>query len=151
MVTLKMIDNFFAQHDLALVRPSKEGPKHGSDIYSELTSRDYKVSLVYPGASKNGSSSGEWEKLTDIPTKVGGAIITLPPQQAISSVQEAAEAQIPRVWLQLGSESKEAIEFCKEKGVEVIHGECIMMYAVPVKSIHGFHRWIWKVLGKLPQ
>jgi hypothetical protein len=32
----------------------------------------------------------------------------------------------------------------------VVQKECILMFAEPVKSIHGIHRWIWKVLGKLP-
>jgi len=25
------------------------------------------------------------------------------------------------------------------------------MFAEPVKSFHAFHRWIWKLLGKLPK
>jgi len=32
----------------------------------------------------------------------------------------------------------------------VIHGECILMFARPA-GIHWFHRWLWGVLGRLPQ
>lgn len=52
--------------------------------------------------------------------------------------------------MQQGSESKSAIEFCVSKGMNVIAGEYIMMFAESVKSIHSFHRWIKKIFGKYP-
>jgi len=57
---------------------------------------------------------------------------------------------IKSVWFQQGSSSDEAIKFCEEKGMSVVSGECIFMFAEPVDSIHKFHRWIWKIFGKLP-
>ena len=27
--------------------------------------------------------------------------------------------------------------------------DCVLMYAQPVKSVHAFHRGIWKVFGQL--
>ena len=65
-------------------------------------------------------------------------------------VKEANEIGVKNVWMQQGSESDEAIKYCKENGINEIHKECILMFADPVNSIHGFHRWIWKVIGKLP-
>jgi hypothetical protein len=35
--------------------------------------------------------------------------------------------------------------------VEVVHGQCILMFTEPVGSFHKFHRWIWKVLRKIPE
>lgn len=52
--------------------------------------------------------------------------------------------------MQQGSESKNAIDLCVKNGINVIAGECIMMYAEPVKSIHSFHRWINKLVGRYP-
>lgn len=148
MTSKKMIDDFFAERKLALVRSSPEGPKFGN-IYTELTSRDYKVFRVCPGYKK--SQNGDyWEGLTELPETVGGVIITTPIKTTIDVIKQAAEAKIPKVWMQLGSESKEAIQLCNDNNIAVIHGECIMMFAEPVKSIHGFHRWVWKILGKLP-
>jgi predicted CoA-binding protein len=148
MTSKKMVDDFFAEKKLALVRISPEGPKFGN-IYTELTERDYKVFRVCPNFKK--SRNGDyWENLAELPEKVGGVIITTPIKTTIDVIKQAAEAKIPRVWMQLGSESKEAVQLCNENNITAIHGECIMMFAEPVKSIHKFHRWIWKILGKLP-
>ncbi len=64
-------------------------------------------------------------------------------------MQEAIDAGIPRLWLQSGSDSKEALALCEANNVPVIHGACVLMYAQPVESVHRFHRGIWKVFGKL--
>jgi hypothetical protein len=31
-----------------------------------------------------------------------------------------------------------------------VHGECILMFAEPAAFFHRAHRWIWRMLGKLP-
>jgi predicted CoA-binding protein len=64
-------------------------------------------------------------------------------------VQEAAQAGIKRVWMQQGAESQEAIRFCEQNGMSTVHGECIMMFAEPL-GFHGIHRFVWRLLGKLP-
>ena len=38
----------------------------------------------------------------------------------------------------------------KQMELNEIHKECILMFADPVNSIHGVHKWLWKVFGKLP-
>jgi len=75
----------------------------------------------------------------------------VPPAETEQVVQEAAAAGIRRVWMQQGAESEAAIRFCEEHGMSVVHGECILMFAQPVDSVHRLHRWIWRLLGKLPQ
>jgi hypothetical protein len=40
---------------------------------------------------------------------------------------------------------------CEQLGLDVVHGQCILMFAEPVASLHKFHRWIWKIVGKIPQ
>ena len=64
---------------------------------------------------------------------------------------EANEAGIKKIWMQQGSESPKAIKFCKENGIELVEGECIMMFSEPVKSIHKFHRGLNKLFGKYPK
>ncbi len=150
MTTQKMVDDFFAQKTVALVRASKQGPIHGYSIDTELTKRGYTVFLVSPDA--NDSDEGKcWLKLVDLPETVGWVIIATPPVLTETYVHQAVDAKITRVWMQHGSESKAAIQLCGEKGIADIHGECVMMFAEPVASVHRFHRWIWKILGKLPK
>jgi predicted CoA-binding protein len=81
---------------------------------------------------------------------VGGVLIVVPPAQTEKVVRLAAEAGIPRVWMQQGSESEAAVKFCRENGIAEVHGECIMMYAGQA-GFHKFHRWMWKLFGKAPR
>jgi hypothetical protein len=53
--------------------------------------------------------------------------------------------------MQQGAESKEAIRFCEDNNIAVVHGECILMFAEPLAFGHRLHRWIWKLLGRLPK
>jgi hypothetical protein len=75
----------------------------------------------------------------------------LKPAQAEQVVRRAAAAGIRRVWLQQGAESATAIRFCEENGISTVHGECILMFAEPAAWFHRAHRWVWKLLGKLPR
>ena len=90
-----------------------------------------------------------YKSFSDLPEKVDGVIINIKPQQAESVVRSALKAGLTHIWLQQGSSSKEAIELCEQNGISLVHDECILMYAVGT-GIHGFHRWLWKVIGKAP-
>lgn len=88
--------------------------------------------------------------LLDSKRPIGGLMIAVPRDQIEDAVRMAIDAKISRIWIQEGSETEGAIKLCQENGISVIHGECILMFAEPVKSFHAFHRWIWKLRGKLP-
>jgi predicted CoA-binding protein len=148
MTTKKMVDEFMSLKKLALFRNSPKATVMGADIQKELNKKGYSVSLVYLEA--DGSDSAI-TNLNDLPEPVEGVIIAVPAKQTVTVLQKVVDAGIKKVWMQLGSESKAAIQFCEEKGLEAIYKECVMMFAEPVKSIHAFHRWLWKIFGKLPK
>ncbi len=81
--------------------------------------------------------------------KVDGALLVVPPVQAAQALRQAAAAGIKNVWLQQGSESSEALDAGRTLGLNVVSGKCILMYAQPVRSFHGFHRFVMKCVGKL--
>jgi hypothetical protein len=72
---------------------------------------------------------------------VHAVLVVVPPQQAIEVVRDAAAAGIRHVWLQQGAESPEAVRVGAELGLNVVSGECILMFARPT-GIHRAHRWI---------
>jgi hypothetical protein len=51
--------------------------------------------------------------------------------------------------LQQGSESPEVLQVCRDLGVDVISGACILMFTRP-SGIHKVHGWVWELLGKVP-
>jgi uncharacterized protein len=145
MTSKKTISDFLAHKNLALIRASRSTPVRGFKIDKELKARGYTVSVVYLDENAPG------KKLGDLKDPVGGVIIAVPAGQMEQAVRQAIEAKISQVWVQKGCESKSAVALCEEKGLVVIPGECIMMFAEPVKSFHAFHRGILKFFGKLPQ
>ena len=134
--------DFLSHKKLALVRLSAQTPVMG-DMKKELVPKGYEVSLAYLSAGDSDPT------IASVKDKVEGAIISVPRSECLAAVREAIDAGIPRLWLQAGCDSPEALALCAEKGVPVIHKACVLMYAAPVGSVHKFHRGIWKVCGLL--
>jgi len=80
---------------------------------------------------------------------VDGVLVSVPPQKAKTVLQDASAAGIKNVWLQQGSESGEVLSLARQLELNVISGKCILMYAPPVRSFHGFHRFVMKLIGQL--
>ncbi len=149
MTSKSVVEDFISQKSLAIVGVSRGGQKFGNMAYRELKAKGYKVYAIHPEAETL-EGDRAYKNFVSLPEKVGGVVIVVPPAQTEQVVREAASAGIPRVWMQQGAESEAAIRFCKENGISEVHGECIMMYAVGT-SIHGFHRWVWRLFGKAPK
>jgi predicted CoA-binding protein len=150
MTTKAMVDDFLAQRTLAVVGVSRKAEKFGNMVYRELKAKGYRV---FPVNSHAEEIAGErcYPSLSALPEPVGGVVIVVPPAETERVVQDAAAAQIRRIWMQQGAESDAALRFCADNGMSVVSGECIMMFAPPVGFGHGLHRWVWGLLGKLPK
>ena len=135
---------FLSHKKLALVRLSAQTQVMG-DMTKELVPKGYDISVVY---LNTGPGDPTIESVKGV---VDGAIISVPKSECAAAVKEAIDAGIPRLWLQAGSDSPEALALCEEKGVPVVHKACVLMYAQPVQSVHGFHRAIWKLFGQLQE
>jgi hypothetical protein len=149
MTSKSVVDDFIAQKTLAIFGVSRSGNKFGNMAYRELKAKGYKVYAVHPEAETL-EGDRAYKNLASLPEQVGGVVTVVPPSQTEQVVRQVAEAGIKRVWMQQGSESEAAIQFCKENGISEVHGECIMMYGVNT-SFHKFHGLIWKWFGKAPK
>ncbi|MBI4731621.1 MAG: CoA-binding protein [Chloroflexi bacterium] len=149
MTSKATVEEFISQKTLAIVGVSRGGQKFGNMAYRELKAKGYKLYPIHPEAT---SLEGDraYKDFASLPDKVGGVLVVVPPAQTERVLREAAAAGIRRVWMQQGSESEDAIRFCKENGIAEVHGECIMMYGIGT-GFHGFHGWLWKVFGKAPK
>jgi predicted CoA-binding protein len=149
MTTGEAIADFFDHRKLAVVGISRQGRKFGNLAFKELKAKGFHLYPVHPSAeSVEGTRC--FPSLAALPEPVDGVLIVVPPRQTEKIVREAAAAGIRRVWMQQGAESPEAIQFCEAQGMSVIHGECVLMFAEPAKWFHRTHRWVWRVLGRLP-
>jgi len=151
MVNKALIDDFISQRTLAIVGVSRKGSnKFGNSAFKELKTKGYQLFIVHPsGEVIEGQQS--YQSFKDLPQKVGGVLVIVPPAQAEKVVQEAHEAGINRIWLQQGAESQTAIQYCQQNGMSVIYGQCILMHAKPIAFFHKPHRWVMQLLGQLPK
>jgi len=151
MASKHEIDEFLAQKTLAIAGVSRSGKKFGNTILKDLTTLGYRLLPLHPEAVEVGGHRA-YPSFAALPEPVGGVIVVVPPAQAESVVKAAAAHGIRRVWLQQGAASPEAIRFCEDNGISVVHGECVLMYLKPSTSwIHSAHRWVWELVGRAPK
>lgn len=150
MVSKETIEDFLAQPKIAVVGVSRSTAKFGRTVYKDLKHKGYEVFAINPNVVE---VLGDpcYPNLTALPEKVDGVVTVVKPAETEKVVQEMASLGIRRLWMQQGSESPRAIEFCEKNGIQVVYGECIMMFAVPAKFPHNIHRWVNKATGKLPK
>ncbi len=150
MSSQSLVSDFLSQRKIAVVGMSRSGKGFGNVIFKELKSKGYRVFPVHPQvAAIDGNACAR--SVGQLSEKVDGVVLVVPPKETEKVVREVVQAGILRVWMQQGSASADAIRHCEENKVQVVHGHCILMFLEPVASIHKFHRWIWRVLGKLPR
>jgi len=149
MNSKKIVEEFLAQKNIAVVGVSRKKTKFGNAIYKELKQKGYNVFPVNPNMNVF-ERDACYPDLLSLPEKVDAVVINVPPIQAEKVVREANEAGIKKLWLQQGSQSEAAVKFCEENGIDCVSNECILMFAQPSAFIHRAHKWVWGVLGKLP-
>lgn len=148
MTSQRSVDAFLDQPAIAVVGVSRLRKKFGNIACRELRAKGYRLYIVHPsGASVDGV--GSYPSLSQLPERVNAVLIVVPPAQALQVVREAAAAGIHHVWLQQGAESPAVLDACRELGLDVVAGECILMFAKPT-GVHSAHLWINRIMGRLP-
>ncbi len=148
--TQAAINDFLSQRTLAVVGVSRSGKKFGNAVVKELAAKGYTVLPVNPNAHEI-EGTRCYASLRDLPTKVDGIVTVVPPAETARVVREAHQAGVPRVWMQQGSDSAEAISFCRQSGMQEVHGECILMFAPDALFFHRAHRFVRGLFGKNPR
>ncbi len=149
VVSMELVRDFVSQRRLAVAGVSRSGRKFGNLLLRELKARGYEVVPVHPAAAElQGLRCAK--SLAELKGRVDGVVVVTPPPEAAKLVREAADAGIGRVWLQQGAESDEAVRIAREQAIAVVRGHCLLMFLPGTGGIHGFHRLLWRVLGKLP-
>jgi len=144
------IDSFLTKKTLALAGASRNGKKFGNTLLKKLVDGGYTVYPLHPVAKEIDGIQCV-ASVRDLPSDVQALLLVVQPGETEKLVREAKAAGIPNVWMQQGAESEAAIRFCKDHGMDVVHGYCLLLFLEPVRGIHRFHRWILDVFGKLPQ
>ena len=114
------------ENAIAVVGVSANPEKWGYKVYKTLKQMFRKVYAVNPGHAE---ISGEkcYPDLKSLPEKPDVVITVVPPKVTEEIVRTAKELGIRKIWMQPGSESEEAINFCKNNGIDYVYNACFIM------------------------
>ncbi|MEA2056428.1 MAG: CoA-binding protein [Patescibacteria group bacterium] len=109
----------------AVVGASTNPDKYGHKVLSSLLDSGCKVTPINPNADKI-LGQAVYPNLLSCPDKIDLVIFVVPPKITLQILQEVKDLGISKVWMQPGSESKEAIKFCQDSDIEFVANACIM-------------------------
>jgi len=123
----KLITEFLDKKNVfAVVGASRDPEKYGHQVFKDLRNAGYNVYCVNPNA---GEVLGDvcYSNLVTLPVRPDVVDVVVPPKITEQVVKTCEELGIRKVWMQPGSESEEAIDFCRKNGIAVVHGVCVMI------------------------
>ena len=123
----KLIVEFLDKKNVfAVVGASRNPEKYGHQVYKDLRNAGYRVYPVNPNTNEI-LGDNCYPSLQALPVKPDVVDLVVPPKVTEQVVKTCKRLGIKKVWMQPGSESEPAISFCKENGIDVVHGVCVMV------------------------
>jgi len=129
----ELIKGFLEKKNVfAVVGASRDPNKYGYQVYKDLKNAGYEVYPVNPNAEE---ISGDkcYPSLESLPVKPDVVDVVIPPKVTEHTVEICKKLGITKVWMQPGSESERAIEFCEKNNIDVVYGVCVMIERVKHK------------------
>ena len=129
--TIKVFLN--KNNTIAFIGATIQKDKWGYKKYKEIKESGFEV---YPINPKYDNVDGDkcypnLKSLIDFLHEKPDFVITIVPPKVTEKVVEQCKIfEIDKIWMQPGSESEKAIKFCKENGIIVVHGICIVVDAL---------------------
>lgn len=148
-----VIDGFLEGRRIAFVGLSTHEEDFSRSVDRQLTAAGYQVVPVHPGVRSVGQRAA-FARVSDIPFKVDGALIMTPADTALDVVEDCMRAGVMRVWLHRGlghgSVSEAAVAYAEAHGMQVVAGECPLMFLPGASAPHRIHALAKKVAGSYP-
>ena len=121
------INELLSQKTWAVIGVSNNTDKYGYKVYKQLRKAGYSVFAINPGLQ---SIEGDpcYPSLAALPKKPDAVSIVVPPKITEQVVKECNDLGITKVWMQPGSESKNAIQDGEEHGITVVHNQCVLIH-----------------------
>ncbi len=120
-------DNFLdKKNKIAIVGVSLSPQKWGYKIYKKLKSIGFRV---YPVNPKHSRIDGVpcFHDLESLPGEPDVVITVVPPRVTLDVIKQCKKLGIRKIWMQPGSESEKAINFCKDNNIEVVYNTCFVV------------------------
>ena len=150
MATLNEIKKFLEAPKIAIAGVSRNPKKFGGAIFKELKNKGFELYPVNPNANEIQNVKC-FKSVSELPKDVMHLFIVTPQKETAGIAEEAVNKAFEMIWIQQKSETPEAVKIIQNAGIPLIYKKCLMMFADPVKGVHGFHRFLKKVFGAYPK
>jgi uncharacterized protein len=151
--TLDSIQKFLKSPSIAVVGVSRN-PRHFSRmLFRDLLQRGLPLQPVNPKVE-------EIEGLRCVPRfrdceRAPEAVLIMTPSGVTADIcEEAIELGVRQVWMYRaighGAVDPDAAERCRQKGLNVVEGECPYMFLEDAGLLHRMHGGLLKLTGKYP-
>lgn len=151
---LETIEDFLSQRRIAIVGVSRQAAAFSVKLSEEFCRRGYDVVPVNPNL-QDAVGRRCFARVQDIQPPVQAALLMTSPEITDAVVRDCAEAGIGRIWMYRaagkGAVSLQAVEFCRERGIQVVPGECPFMFWPDTALGHRIHGFIRKITGRYPR
>jgi len=137
-----------------MVGMSREPGNISIALFEEMCRRGYDVFPVNPNVQEI-LGRPCFVRVQDIEPLVDGAILMTTPEVTEIVVRDCAAAGIRRVWMYCGigkgAVSPQAVQFCQQRGIQVVPGECPFLFWQGAAGMHRVHGLIRKLTGRYPR
>jgi uncharacterized protein len=154
MATLDQIRTFLATKRLAIAGVSRNPNDFSRILFREFLRRGYDAVPVHPGG---GEIEGRtcFVRLQDVVPPVEAVLPMTSPTATEQVVRDCAEAGVKHVWMYraagTGAVSGPSVDYCESRGIDVIAGECPMMFFEDTAFLHRLHGFVRKITGRYPR
>ena len=153
MASKQAVDSFLSCRRIAVVGVSRDPKDFSRAVFRAFVTRGYDAVPVNPaGGEVEGRPAAG--RVGDVHPPPEAALLLTPPAATERVVRECADAGVKRVWMHRGggrgAVSPEAVAFCRDRGIEVVDGECPFMFLPDAGWFHGVHRFVRRLSGRLP-
>ncbi len=145
----KSIEQFLEGRKLAIAGVSRDPKKFGHVAYLDLKKKGFEI---YPVNPETDIIEGQpcFHSVSALPGDVKNLLVITPKNNTLEVVKEAMDKGFDNIWIQQMSDTREALDYLKDKPVNLVSKQCILMWTEPVSGFHKFHKTLKKIFGPLP-
>ncbi len=127
MTIEQQLKQFFASPVFGVVGASANRDKYGNKVLRCYQQNNLQVLPIHPEETQIEGLDCV-PSVADLPEEIQSISIITPPKITEKVVEQAVAHGIKNIWMQVGSESPAAVQYCEEQGLNVIaDGSCVLV------------------------
>lgn len=147
------VADFLVGKRIIVAGVSRSGSAPANAIFRRLRDSGHEVIPVNPNAAELEGHQC-YPDVRSVPGPVHGVMVVTHPSNSADVARAALERGVKHIWFHRsfgsGSVAPEALQECRERGVEPIVGGCPLMYCQPLDPAHRFFRWWLRLRRRVP-